>query len=704
MKAKPRLRKTTPFEELLDALGDTNKKPLIHLRNAFLVWREKNNTALTALTRNLMLHLVATILGDKYGPEYFSNTEYGDRLIARVQKGDFGLDKYFWKGITFTFAQPPADAGKYRRGDRSGTGRELRRTNYLNICVADPDSGEGSIGRLRVGETTYYLRRMGGEFPIGNDALKHVPLLFAMIGDPRFMSLLKEEAKRKGPPKKKENVSFPGIPMEGLSQEVLDGLRDLGIDPKTLEDCVGILDHADGLKKGDLSGLAYAMDDANRSSPMNWLYRQFNDGMFADYPAVADAFVNVYYAPEQARPFDFEILKAAVVQLKPEGKGRILNLIEDIRWIGKLEQDPKREKLWQKVREAYGGNTSLKGQIKIINPLHLEGVPAEIALEEILKKCKVPIGVQASVFRHFPGYRAGRELFNRGNINSYLGEGDEFKNALERVKKVVEGDNPNGYHLPPGQKGLLKTFVQAAERNSLLLPHAPSRHSPRESSIQNITFRDSSDVIRAAALWSRKYQLQQNVSGIHREVSLDARLPWEQPKDWWVNERYVLQEDVNTSAGSEITIPFREAYGRISKSFIDTFSSPIKGKFRDVYWAFRASWEERLKYETAAGLIPVDFVKRTKGGKSGRQKPSIFENLFEMVRDYVPIHDNTNEAGEAAAHLRPIASLPANQMKMMIGTYRLYDILLKSYVSPSVAQTIIRLDKRIKENGYSKGL
>ena len=68
--------------------------------------------------------------------------------------------------------------------------------------------------------------------------------------------------------------------------------------------------------------------------------------------------------------------------------------------------------------------------------------------------------------------------------------------------------------------------------------------------------------------------------------------------------------------------------------------------------------------------------------------------FFRMVGDYVPIHDETNEAGEAAAKLRPIVSLPANQMQMRIGTHRLYDILLKSYVSPSIAQTIINLDKQ----------
>ena len=694
MKAKPRQRKSTPFEELLDALGDTRKKPLMHLRNAYLVWRDKNNTALTALTRNLMLHLVATILGDKYGPEYFSDSPYGDRLLAGVRNRMDDLGEYLRKGITFTFAQPPVDAGKYKRADRSGTGRELRYTNYLNICVADPDSDAGSIGHLRVEGTTYFLRRMGGEFPIGNDALKHVPRLFAMIGDPRFKSILQEEAKRKGPPRKKKKVAFPSKQMEGLSKEVLDGLRNLGIDPKTLEDCVKILDHADGLKNGDLSGLAYALDDSNRSSPMNWLYKQFNDGKFADYPFVADAFVNVYYAPEHARPIDYEILKAAVVQLKPEGKGRILNLINDIKWIGKLEQDPKREKLWEKVRAVYGGNTSLKGQVKIINPLHLEGVPAEIALEDILKKSKVPIGVQASVFRNFPGYRAGRELFNRGNINSYLGEGEEFKGALDRVKKALKGANPEGYHLPPGQKGLLKSFVHAAERNSVLLPHAPSRHSPRESAIENITFRDSGDVIRAAALWSRKYGLQERVSGMHREESLDAPLPWEQPKDWWVYEKYALQEDVSISVGSGVAIPFKEAYGRISKSFIDTSSPSFQKKSRGAYWTFKASWEPRLQYETAAGLVPVEFVARAKAGKRKKEEPSIFENIFEIVRDYVPIHDETNEAGEAAAKLRPIVSLPANQMQMRIGTHRLYDILLKSYVSPSIAQTIINLDKQ----------
>ena len=187
---------------------------------------------------------------------------------------------------------------------------------------------EGSFPYVGPRGTSYYLSRLGGEFPIGNDALKIVPILFALIGDPRFPKELKKEALRIGKGSKytpkNQKTDWPKGKLPG---EVVEGLRQLGIDPKTLEQCVDILDFADGIKRGDLSELSFALDDSNRSSPMNWLYRQFTDGKLADHPVVEDAFVNVYYAPEQARPVDFEILKAAIFHMKPEGNGRIFNLI-----------------------------------------------------------------------------------------------------------------------------------------------------------------------------------------------------------------------------------------------------------------------------------------------------------------------------------------------------------------------------------------
>jgi len=693
-------------ERVIAAMGDRRTRSLRNLRSLYEQWYIETNYRMTAAMKNVIYYLLGAFSDMEYGPEYFNNSAYQDRLVAAGGERLINFDGF----ISFSFGQPKVDERQTGKKEAvSITGRKLRKVNWVNLYIQSPDKADIT---MTIEGATYYGKRCGGDVPLGDIAIGVLPELFSALDDPRFSRSLEEECERVASRRRsREQATRERI------QEV--DLEDPGIDETTLDDCFQVVDELDLMTGGELTR-AFELDETKVSSPWNWLYKNVASGDFNRYPQILEAWFRSHYTPNQATREDFAILRATIFEFRPEDPGRITNLLGDLEWMRKLKEEEKKHKVFELYKGKISTNIPFRRRqvLEFVEHDDTDQNGKQLTVQGLLDQGELSVATQCSIREQYTGYTTALKELNRHNSDRYLGKDKTFNERTGRLRTLKEdidqaietqrtaaeeaGAEFNkrraDISIIYGEYVLLRTFIEEGIDRTQLLARA--RTTTRQSGIENILMRNSDTFYSNAGVLIRKLELADAVQAMRATPpKRQAELLRCYAKVDILKTRYIAAIDFEAQEGVPVSpddapLSLNAVIYRIKHSLVRKGSTARSKMTVTDFNRLKDQDLRRIEYEAKHGLVARKYVKPTK------DRPSKLTKAYNTVAGYLDTREKGSKTAEAVQYLRGLARDKNIRLDMSSCKITMDDLKGVRYVSQADSELLISMYDALREEHF----